>query len=358
MTDDEYMLWLQLRERLYSLPKDSPLLKGSAARVGTLAAAMQQFEEQMAAARAVTVATRPLNLYYGLVQAGLAITAVHQPGTFTFSSHGLELGDTRPDLPQICVQPKGEGAFQRVSGATNSETIDGPVSIDALWESVPDLCEKAALREPLHPSALYLIPEAGPFIVQSITVNGEEVPRTGPPPPMRATVYLPAQPPDATNWRPWVTDQLSHFPSVGNWQLPDDEASDFEQLSFGRSQVTIEWPNPNPGGTLTDEERDTFFDGIAPEYRHRTDRYLRPSVEDSGKTPPSPLMTWWLLLYSFSMLARYQPRKWVDLLNYGKSPHATHLQFAMDSALTVIPHLVLGALDGETPLFNKPMTFV
>ena len=68
-------------------------------------------------------------------------------------------------------------------------------------------------------------------------------------------------------------------------------------------------------------------------------------------------MTWWLLLYSFSMLARYQPRKWVDLLDYDKSPHATHLQFAMDSALTAIPHLVLGALDGKINLFNKPMTF-
>ena len=352
------MLWLQLRERRYSLPKHSALLQGSSSRVGTLAAAVRQFEEQMTAAKAVTSATRPLNLYYGLVQAGLAITAVHQPDPYTFSRHGLVLGDTKPDLPEICVEPKGEGAFQRVSAATGSETIDGPVSIDTLWESLPDLCEKAPLRNSQHLSALYIIPEAGPFNVQSVTINGIKVPTPEPPsPPMRATVYFTTQPSDAPDWRPWVTDQLSHYPSVGNWQQPDDETSDFELLTFDRSKVTIEWPNPKPGSTLSEEERDAFFDGIAPEYRHRTDRYLRPSVEGREKRPPSPLMTWWLLLYSFSMLARYQPRKWVDLLDYDKSPHATHLQFAMDSALTAIPHLVLGALDGKINLFNKPMTF-
>ncbi len=26
-------------------------------------------------------------------------------------------------------------------------------------------------------------------------------------------------------------------------------------------------------------------------------------------------MTWWLLLYSFSILARYEPRRWVKLLD-------------------------------------------
>jgi hypothetical protein len=28
-------------------------------------------------------------------------------------------------------------------------------------------------------------------------------------------------------------------------------------------------------------------------------------------------MTWWLLLYSFSILARYEPRRWMKLLDLG-----------------------------------------
>jgi hypothetical protein len=179
-----------------------------------------------------------------------------------------------------------------------------------------------------------------------------------PPPPMRANVYLSAQPPSAEDWRAWVTSHLAHYPSIGAWRLQQDQAKPFEQLNFGRSRVAIEWSNPQPGRRPTDEERKEFFDKIAPEYSYRTDRYMRPSVEGVGKQPPAPIMTWWLLLYSFSMLARYQPRKWVDLLDFDRSPHATNLQFIMDRALTSIPHLVLGALDGKVPLLNKPMTFV
>ena len=68
-------------------------------------------------------------------------------------------------------------------------------------------------------------------------------------------------------------------------------------------------------------------------------------------------MTWWLLLYSFSMLARYQPRKWVQLLDLDKSESAVPLQYALELALSVIPHLVLEALDGKPRLLSKPVAF-
>ncbi|BCL22182.1 hypothetical protein ACPCBX_23175 [Streptomyces tuirus] len=43
-------------------------LQDSAAGRETFSAALQQFEEQMKAAEVVSPATRPINLYYGLVQ--------------------------------------------------------------------------------------------------------------------------------------------------------------------------------------------------------------------------------------------------------------------------------------------------
>ena len=259
------MLWLQLRERRYSLPKHSALLQGSSSRVGTLAAAMQQFEEQMTAAKAVTSATRPLNLYYGLVQAGARHNCSSSAGPVHFQPPraGPRRHEARPPRNR-CVEPKEKERFSE-SRRRPGPKPDGPVSIDTLWESLPDLCEKAPLRNSQHLSALYIIPEAGPFNVQSVTINGIKVPTPEPPsPPMRATVYFTTQPSDAPDGRPWVTDQLSHYPSVGNWQQPDDETSDFELLTFDRSKVTIEWPNPKPGSTLSEEERDAFFDGIAP----------------------------------------------------------------------------------------------
>jgi hypothetical protein len=88
MIDDMSMTWFRLRERRSSLRSRSRL-GDSAARRQTFAAAMQQFEEQFTAAKAVTSYTRPLNLYYGLAQAGMAIAAAHSPDPWSFSRHGL-----------------------------------------------------------------------------------------------------------------------------------------------------------------------------------------------------------------------------------------------------------------------------
>lgn len=58
---------------------------------------------------------------------------------------------------------------------------------------------------------------------------------------------------------------------------------------------------------MSEQDLKAFFDKVAREYRYRAERYLRPAAGADGSAPPSPLMTWWLLLYSFSILARYEP---------------------------------------------------
>jgi hypothetical protein len=73
--------------------------------------------------------------------------------------------------------------------------------------------------------------------------------------------------------------------------------------------------------------------------------------------PPSPLMTWWLLLYSCSILARYEPRRWAKLLNLDSSKVAAVLQYALEEALAAVPYLVLEVLDGEPRPLPKPMAF-
>ena len=66
--DDERLIWFGLRGRR-ALLRDRSKLNDTNARQQTFAAAMGQFEEQFTAAKMVTEATRPLNLYYGLAQA-------------------------------------------------------------------------------------------------------------------------------------------------------------------------------------------------------------------------------------------------------------------------------------------------
>jgi hypothetical protein len=85
--DEGSMHWFRLRSRRSSMPKSGQLANDPERRQAFVAA-MQQFEEQMTAAKIVTAATRPLNLYYALVQAGLAITAAHADGKWR-KAHGL-----------------------------------------------------------------------------------------------------------------------------------------------------------------------------------------------------------------------------------------------------------------------------
>jgi YaaC-like Protein len=339
--DDLSMTWFNLRERRSSLAARSKLAE-TAARRQTFAAAMTQFEEQMTAAKVVTPATRPLNLYYGLAQAGMAIAAAHAPDPWSFSRHGLKLGDTNADLTDIQVTPEGEGAFQRVAAATGSSTIAGPVSPGTVWASLPDLGQGARLPGSTAPIPVDLL----------VSTFYKEMPR--------ATVYLDTELPedDRDAWLKRFGEIMANYPSAEGWAIPVEEnAIQLPPRRGGRWAVTVEWRTPPPFKELSEEEIEIFFDGIAPEYRYRDDRYLRPSVEDDGKQPPSPLMTWWLLLYSFSMLARYQPRKWVQLLDLDKSENAVPLQYALELALSVIPHLVLEALDGKPRLLSKPVAF-
>ncbi|MEU6555713.1 hypothetical protein ABZ915_36515 [Streptomyces sp. NPDC046915] len=107
---------------------------------------------------------------------------------------------------------------------------------------------------------------------------------------------------------------------------------------------------------MEDAEVDSFFDSRAPAYRINAGRFVRPSFEPA-KNPPTPLMCWWLILYSYSMLARYQRRKWSEALDVDKSKSAAALEYAMDIVLEVVPHLVLEGPDQEPLLLAKPMAF-
>ena len=61
----------------------------------------------------VTAATRPLNLYYGLGQAGMAISTAHADDPWSFSSHGLHLVDREADFIDMMVRTEGDARSRR-----------------------------------------------------------------------------------------------------------------------------------------------------------------------------------------------------------------------------------------------------
>ena len=75
--------------------------------------------------------------------------------------------------------------------------------------------------------------------------------------------------------------------------------------------------------------------------------WLRPHVVPvPGEYPPTLLMTWWLVLFALSMLARYHTREWVAALDVDHSDVAVHLERCMSMAMEVVPALVLDAIEG------------
>jgi len=336
--DDASMTWFRLRERRSSVHTRSRL-NDTNARKQTFAAAMAQFEEQFTAAKVVTAATRPLNLYYGLAQAGMAIAAAHSPDPWSFSRHGLRLGDRNVELAEMMVGPEGDGAFQKVAAATGSPGITAPVSLGALWASLPDLVQGGTLPGAARRIALTFFEDA--FATKH----------------PRATVQLPGELPEEHDaWIAAFHAIMADYPSAAGCAIPiENGAVQIRHRTDGSWDVTLRWPAQEVSGEMSEEEINAFFGKVAPEYRYRGDRFLRPAVDGTGSPPPSPLMTWWLLLYSFSILARYEPRRWMKMLDLDTPGVAVLLQYAMEEALTAVPQLVLEALDGEPTLLAQPL---
>jgi len=338
--NDEAMTWFRLHERRSSLHERSKLGETNA-RKQTFAAAMTQFEEQFAAAKAVTAATRPLNLYYGLAQAGMAIAAAHAPDPWSFSRHGLRLGDRNPELADMLVGPEGEGGFQKVAAATGSPLITAPVSLGMLWASLPDVAQAGTL-----PGSAWRVP---------LALSADTFRATQP----RATLYLHGEMPEEPDaWMAAFKTMMADYPSAAGWAIPIEDGRIQIAQTDHQWDVTLRWPAQEASaGEMSEEELEAFFGKVAPEYRYNGDRFLRPSIDGAGGMPPSPLMTWWLLLYSFSILARYEPRRWVKLLDRDNSKVAVLLRYALEEALTAVPQLVLEALDEKPVLLSKPLTF-
>ena len=296
-------------------------------------AALQQFEELFESANSAGPASRPLPLFYALSQAGRAIAAARAGDDWNFHGHGLTLA-WEGDLLHRCVKRQGRGAFGVVADATSSPPLDDPVEVGALWSSLPDLAD-TPLPDPEWPLALYFWPH------ELMAARQALIPRAG---PIKAAVPLGWAGEDA------FIEVLSAYPTAADVTL--DSAA-------GKLPITI--ATPRGDGLLRswqgfDEHGQPIreMDDIAPVYRFQNERWLRPSI-GSPSTILSPLLTWWALLYAFSIFARYEPAAWVAALDLDQSPIAVHLADALEEAMSAVPHLVLDALLGSPQLAWRPI---
>jgi hypothetical protein len=80
---------------------------------------------------------------------------------------------------------------------------------------------------------------------------------------------------------------------------------------------------------------------------------VRPRIGDGHDAPPSEFLTFWLLLWCLSELARYYPDTWVAALDPDSSPVAVALGEILDQALEAAPILIGSALRGPIDYYMQ-----
>ncbi|MEV6029230.1 YaaC family protein [Streptomyces sp. NPDC052036] len=65
-------------------------------------------------------------------------------------------------------------------------------------------------------------------------------------------------------------------------------------------------------------------------------RYFLPALPPM-KRVLHPLMAWWTVLYTLSMLARYQPPVWSTLISVDNSTHAVPIERLLERVISHVP---------------------
>lgn len=281
----------------------------------TYQAALQQAEELWVAARATGPAGRPLPLFYSLAQAGRAVVAA-RAGTEA-RRHGLQDPKLANSILKSTVRPGANGWFHMVAEATGSDPLPAPVELGALMASLPEISGRSELVDSWLP-ALPVWP--GPFPVEVLTSGFQQFGQTYLAPAVVVFQDLPESEDRLKDALEPYPDAAVADPTLQRWST---SRGDGYVLRWPRSESASD-PLPPPYG----------LDGF---------RWMRPYLP-LGTRPPSLLMTWWAVLFTLSMLARYHPVQWVEALDPDQSSEAVLLAWTMEMALEVVPQLVLEAI--------------
>lgn len=293
---------------------------------------LQQAEQQFRAAQAIGFESRPLNLFYGLSQGGRALAAAFEAvgnnQGFELQGHGIKctnFGELAVDpigrFSQLAVRSQGNNqtSFNKLSRLLASEPLRESADLGTLW----GMLVEPQLHEPLsYPSHPVLLVEGDP-----------ERPSGG-----RQNVLMLSSVPagidinDAAAFAGFVDS----YPTLRGGSLSRLAGTSTASGRRKESQIIeLSWQHEG----LATDMRKTYS-------LYRGSRVVLPAPS-SGRGLLHPLMTWWAILFSLSMLARYEPRTWTQLIDVNTSPHAVSIEYLLDAALDSVPDVLadtIGAL--------------
>ena len=318
-------VWRSIRGRR----ANPPVPPGSEHRRATFQSALEQAEQQFRAAALIDFDSRALNLFYGLSQAGRALAAASATlanGDWRLNGHGLKvpsLKTVNSNIAEIVVKTDGkqDSSFRRLSTIFGSDQPEA-VNLGDLWPLIYDTSFGPRLTETIY---LPLNVTLESSVARFATSNFQG-----------ASVDLP---PSLTNTptadRPALAAYLERYPSLTGWVTA---------FSTGAQQ---DWPNPHNALTLQWGTPDGMTTGHVLDQRlttYRGNTLAYPTIGDAAASV-HPLMAWWMALFSLSMLTRYQPDVWTEMIDVNRSPQATAIEFVLEKALDAVPDLIDEAID-------------
>ncbi|MFJ9026032.1 YaaC family protein [Streptomyces sp. NPDC102259] len=337
---DAAQAWERLRASRWSPPGRAD----TGSRQKTYVAALEQSEQTFQAAAAVGTATRPMQVFYGLSQAGRAIAAAAwslKGEDWNLTSHGIKATGFHLSFPDIQIrtdQRSTQGSFVKVSEALGSPVWEkDPVRLEDVWDLLPtNLRYPLTTRDRLTP--LYA-DESGIGMhhhsLLSIPVS-----------------HIPARVVDAGTGEA-LAEFLTAYPAVaqhdsyvttGALSLGSEAPPDYGIHNRDRGELTINWLMP-PGsgidGMATGAERLAHLRAMT--RRYRGDRYFLPVLPPMEREL-HPLMAWWAVLYALSMLCRYQPAVWGRHINVDTSEYAVRIERLLEHAINHLPVLIADAI--------------
>ncbi|MEU8158074.1 hypothetical protein AB0B94_30845 [Micromonospora sp. NPDC048986] len=326
--------------RLRATRSDPPAAAaGNRKRRETYVFALEQAEQMFRAAAVVGPATRPLLVFYGLSQAGRAIAAAaadtSAAGGWEMSSHGILPVELRDPLPDIKVYADGnKGSFVRLSHILGSPIWgkDDAVRLAQLWDTVPEnrtqpiVDDERSRRTVLrvhgdrsfqpHPLASALVSHFPPWLAAE--ASGQSL-----------REFMAAYP-TASGYSSYVrtTDHPDGPPAYGTTQ-------------DGWANLPMHWEAPQ-GREATWEQRNEHLGSMMHLFeRGRVATGVFVPVVGANTTSQHPLMAWWAVTFTLSMLARYQPAEWATHIDVDRSRTAVPIEQFLASAIDALPRLIL-----------------
>jgi hypothetical protein len=220
---------------------------------------------------------------------------------------------------QALIVPNRSGSFPRVAELIGC-SLTGAVPLGEVWAALPSLVDTPCPT--VFPRSLFIeaVEEEYPFSAMHHGV-------------VQGTVVLPT---DVDSEE--AHQELLHlYPSVLGW--PVTVTGEVRRTGRGYGRV-VRWGTD----AVTALDRRRRFEELVTLDASTGDGWLVPGI-GASKDLLDPLLLWWLLLYGFSILARYEPGHWRQLLDVDTSPWAVAIEAALDVATDTLPDLILHALD-------------